>query len=133
MLPQSLLTGDNAAFLDQQYAFWLSDPDSVAPELRAWFEAEVGVQEGRSWADGPDFEPRSIFNGSGGGPGVAVAAVGLAEARQARVVQLINAYRVRGHMDANIDPLERRETVAHPELTLDYYGLTAEDLSLIHI
>ena len=46
-------------------------------------------------------------------------------------MQLINAYRVRGHMEAEIDPLGRREKIVHPELTLDYYGLTPADLDRV--
>jgi multifunctional 2-oxoglutarate metabolism enzyme len=47
--------------------------------------------------------------------------------RQARVLQLINAYRVRGHLIANIDPLVH-EPHGHPELDPAYYDLTIWDL-----
>jgi 2-oxoglutarate decarboxylase len=49
-------------------------------------------------------------------------------AKQARVLELINAYRVRGHLLADIDPLRSREIAAHPELELETYGLTIWDL-----
>ena len=49
-------------------------------------------------------------------------------ATQARVLELINAYRVRGHLLADIDPLRTRRTEAHPELELETYGLTIWDL-----
>jgi multifunctional 2-oxoglutarate metabolism enzyme len=49
-------------------------------------------------------------------------------AKQARVLELINAYRVRGHLIADIDPLRTREIAHHPELDLDTYGLTIWDL-----
>ena len=42
--------------------------------------------------------------------------------------QLINAFRVRGHTEANIDPLGRRIIQQHPELSPEYYGLTEEDM-----
>ena len=48
-------------------------------------------------------------------------------AKQARVLELINAYRVRGHLLADIDPLGRR-IEHHPELDLETYGLTIWDL-----
>jgi len=51
--------------------------------------------------------------------------------RQASVVQLINAWRVRGHMRASIDPLNNRPERAHPELTLEHYGLCADDLDQV--
>jgi 2-oxoglutarate dehydrogenase E1 component len=47
--------------------------------------------------------------------------------RQAGVLQMINAYRVRGHLLADLDPLEY--TVKHhPELDPAFYGLTLWDL-----
>ncbi len=49
-------------------------------------------------------------------------------AKQARVLELINAYRVRGHLIADTDPLRTRRVVNHPELDLETYGLTMWDL-----
>jgi 2-oxoglutarate decarboxylase len=49
-------------------------------------------------------------------------------AQQARVLELINAYRVRGHLIADIDPLHLRDRLNHPELDLETYGLTIWDL-----
>jgi 2-oxoglutarate dehydrogenase E1 component len=48
--------------------------------------------------------------------------------KQARVLQLINAYRVRGHLVADIDPLGWKEVQYHPELDIETYGLTIWDL-----
>jgi 2-oxoglutarate dehydrogenase E1 component len=47
--------------------------------------------------------------------------------KQARVLQLINAYRVRGHLIGNLDPLVD-EPHNHPELDPGNYGLTLWDL-----
>jgi 2-oxoglutarate dehydrogenase E1 component len=49
-------------------------------------------------------------------------------AQQARVLELINAYRVRGHLIADLDPLRSRAIAHHPELELETYGLTIWDL-----
>ena len=48
--------------------------------------------------------------------------------KQARVLELINAYRVRGHLIADIDPLKLAPVQNHPELDLETYGLTIWDL-----
>ncbi len=48
-------------------------------------------------------------------------------AKQAAVLQLINAYRVRGHLIADLDPLGS-EPSYHPELDPANYGLTIWDL-----
>jgi 2-oxoglutarate dehydrogenase E1 component len=44
------------------------------------------------------------------------------------VHQLINMYRVRGHLIANLDPLGRRPPHTHPELDVNHYGLSIWDL-----
>ncbi len=48
-------------------------------------------------------------------------------AKQAGVHRLIRAYRVRGHLRANLDPLQYSPT-SYPELELSYYGLSVWDL-----
>jgi 2-oxoglutarate dehydrogenase E1 component len=48
-------------------------------------------------------------------------------AKEAAVLQLINAYRVRGHLIADFDPLGH-EPAYHPELDPATYGLTIWDL-----
>ncbi|MEQ1501121.1 MAG: 2-oxoglutarate dehydrogenase E1 component, partial [Myxococcota bacterium] len=103
-IPDSLLSGENATFLDEQYVRWLDDPRSVDPSIRALFErleaapANTGPRPGTA----PAPVVRSIF---AGGASDAESGVSPAEARrQARVVQLINASRVRGHLDAALDP-----------------------------
>jgi 2-oxoglutarate dehydrogenase E1 component len=51
-------------------------------------------------------------------------------ARQDLVDQLIRAYRVRGHLIADLNPLEPPSAV-HAELDPAYYGFTAADLDLL--
>jgi len=48
--------------------------------------------------------------------------------KEARVMELINAYRVRGHLIADIDPLHAMPVLYHPELDIETYGLTIWDL-----
>jgi multifunctional 2-oxoglutarate metabolism enzyme len=48
--------------------------------------------------------------------------------KQARVLQLINLYRVRGHLIANLDPLKAKPPMMHPELDPASYGFTIWDL-----
>ena len=43
-------------------------------------------------------------------------------------MELINAYRVRGHLIADIDPLHAMPVLYHPELDIETYGLTIWDL-----
>ncbi|CAB4999927.1 MAG: multifunctional oxoglutarate decarboxylase/oxoglutarate dehydrogenase thiamine pyrophosphate-binding subunit/dihydrolipoyllysine-residue succinyltransferase subunit [Actinobacteria bacterium] len=48
--------------------------------------------------------------------------------KQTQVNTLINTYRVRGHLIADLDPLAWKEPNTHPELDPAYYGLTIWDL-----
>ncbi|MCW2756265.1 MAG: 2-oxoglutarate dehydrogenase component, partial [Nocardioidaceae bacterium] len=47
--------------------------------------------------------------------------------KQARILEMIHAYRVRGHMMADTDPLEYRQR-SHPDLEVESHGLTMWDL-----
>ncbi len=47
--------------------------------------------------------------------------------KQSRVIRLINMYRVRGHLLAELNPIGW-EILHHPELDLSHYGLTVWDL-----
>jgi 2-oxoglutarate dehydrogenase E1 component len=49
--------------------------------------------------------------------------------KQIRVQELINMYRVRGHLQADLDPLRAEPPTQHAELELAHYGLTIWDLS----
>jgi 2-oxoglutarate dehydrogenase E1 component len=45
-----------------------------------------------------------------------------------RALMIIRAYRIRGHLIADLDPLGMRETIPHPELDAKSYGFTAADM-----
>ena len=48
--------------------------------------------------------------------------------KQAHVLRLINMYRVRGHLLANVDPLGTEKVLSHRELDPGYHGLSVWDL-----
>ena len=114
----SLLTGENANYIDALYLQWQEDSSTVSEEWQELFQ-EWEQEEEKMKA--PIYR-RSIFSGTTQSNPQEIAL------RQARVAQLINAYRVRGHTEAHIDPLGRKVIESHPELRLDYYGLTEDDL-----
>ena len=114
----SLLTGENANYIDALYLQWQEDHSSVSTEWSALFQ-EWDEEEDIAIAP---IHKRSIFAGTTQSNSKEIAY------RQARIAQLINAYRVRGHTEAQIDPLGRKVIEPHPELRLDYYGLTEDDL-----
>jgi len=53
--------------------------------------------------------------------------------RQARVMELINAYRVRGHLIADTDPLHAMPVLYHPDLDIETYYLSMWDLDRLFI
>jgi multifunctional 2-oxoglutarate metabolism enzyme len=53
--------------------------------------------------------------------------------KQARIYQLINMYRVRGHLIANLDPLGTKSPTMHAELDPASYGLTIWDLERLFL
>ncbi|MED5371630.1 MAG: 2-oxoglutarate dehydrogenase E1 component [Myxococcota bacterium] len=122
---ESLLTGENAPYIDALYQSWLQDPGSVDPEWATLFEAE---ERPAGPSARPNFASPSIFSGGLASPGAGGAVDHAAADLQAKVAQLINSYRVRGHVVADIDPLGRLNREEHPELSLRYYGLTEADL-----
>jgi 2-oxoglutarate dehydrogenase E1 component len=134
----SPLSGANAAWLEALYEQYLLDPGAVEPVWREWFERLPPHPDGspdvlhsrlraafRALARQPKrFAPAA----STLAPAPAGTAVLERARKQVRVLQLINAYRYRGHQAARLDPLGLTQPVLLPELTLEYYGLGEADL-----
>ncbi|MCC6214933.1 MAG: 2-oxoglutarate dehydrogenase E1 component [Polyangiaceae bacterium] len=112
-------------FVEQLYEAYLRDPFAVPGDWRDYFAA---LPAGGVARLGPTFEPRSVFNPRGGAPEPTRHSLvpGLSDAvvLQDRVDQLIRAYRVRGHMIAEIDPLGLPRPM-QPELRPSFYDLGA--------
>jgi 2-oxoglutarate dehydrogenase E1 component len=149
--PNSFLTGGNAAFIAELYARYLQAPTEVDAEWRRFFaelhDAPPAVEKeisGPSWSRdrvrilGNGDANGGHANGANGANGHAAvlpgdsATVGLEEIRRAaidsiRALQLIRSYRVRGHLEANLDPLGLVKIEPHPELHPATYGFTEAD------
>jgi 2-oxoglutarate dehydrogenase E1 component len=125
-VPSSL----NLGFLEELYNDFLTDPSSVSADWRRYFQEITGpTRPAVAPKLGPSFKPTSLFNPNGGNGQVADDRLRDWEmvVLQDRVDQLIRAYRVRGHMIANLDPLGIPRP-GQPELDLGYYGFTDADL-----
>lgn len=107
----------SAGFLEAVYERYENDPSSVSPDWRAYFET-VSRKAATVNGAAPDVFPTSL-------QAVESAAADL----QNRVTQLVRAYRVRGHMLADLDPLGFNRREPTPELDLATYGLDDESLS----
>ena len=146
------LDGGNAAYLEQMQARYAENPNSVDPSFKAYFDS-LGEDrsnakknaEGPSWKreaflTDPTPELTSALTGDWGGQEAAVEKVKAArpnlsesEAEQAakdslHALMLIRAYRARGHLIANLDPLGLQKPEPHPELEPSSYGFGPEDM-----
>jgi 2-oxoglutarate dehydrogenase E1 component len=139
------LNGANAQFIAQLYAKWVSAPDSVDADFAALFaalddEAKSVLTDasGASWAPSPNvFDAPSPFEAPAPAPvsgksGKAPAALSAAETRAAtldsiRALMMIRVYRVRGHLEAQLDPLGLRQPGHHVELDPATYGFGPND------
>jgi 2-oxoglutarate dehydrogenase E1 component len=121
----------NLAFLEDLYAQYLRDPLSVSADWQEYFgQIRNGDHVGGARL-APDFPETSIFN-----PPVALPAsqrtfrTAVEEestSLQDRVDQLIRAYRICGHLIAQIDPLGLPRPVP-PELDPAHYGFSESDM-----
>jgi 2-oxoglutarate dehydrogenase E1 component len=138
----SAMNGANAAFLADLYARWVEDPTSVDASFAELFaalnddaRAVLSDASGASWAP----RPRGGFAPE---PEAASAAKGAASQRRTtdpeetrravldsiRALMLIRSYRVRGHLEAKLDPLGLQQPPAHPELSPAFWGFSEADL-----
>ena len=151
----SFLYGSNAAFIEDLHEKWADDPASVPGEWRAFFDqlrdnvdqvkasAAAGAW-GRSQVTEPS-EDSAVFDGrwpaprpdpkkAGGKAAPAAAAPASADDIRAaaqdsiRALMLIRSYRVRGHLQATLDPLGIEQPTENPELTPEFHGFTAADM-----
>lgn len=119
------------AFVEELYAEYLRDPKSVPEDWQRYFsEFSADVPKGVAQPHkGPSFLSSGSSDSRGAnGSATTVAPRDLEVAFfQERVDQLVRAYRIRGHMIADIDPLGMpREP--QPELEPEFYGLSEADL-----
>ncbi|MBX3579184.1 MAG: 2-oxoglutarate dehydrogenase E1 component [Rhizobiaceae bacterium] len=153
----SFLYGGNADYIEQLQAAYEDDAESVAPEWRAFFAAlkddSADVRKnakGASWAT-PSWplqangELVSALDGNWGlvekhierkvkdraaatGRPMSDADVHQATRDSVRAIMMIRAYRMRGHLHANLDPLGMANPIEdYNELSPQNYGFTEAD------
>ncbi len=154
----SFLQGHNAEYIEQLHARYTSDPDSVDDSWAAFFaqmdddaaairqEAAGPSWERADWPPIPNDELTAALDGQWAqdelkeagrkiaakaeekGVNVGAEAVKRAVLDSLRALMLIRAYRIRGHLVADLDPLGMREETPHPELDPKSYGFTDADM-----
>ncbi len=126
----SHISGGNAHYVEALYEQFLVDPNAVPDEWRNYFD-QLPRPDGSPSQDIPLSPIRDQFYqlGQSRRSAQATASVDSGESKkQVKVLQLINAYRFRGHQKADIDPLKLRSQVPVPDLELSFHQLTEADL-----
>ncbi|MFC1749994.1 2-oxoglutarate dehydrogenase E1 component [Pseudomonadota bacterium] len=135
-LAQSHLFGGNAPFIEELYSRYLEDPNSVEPRWQDYFNS----LQYESGPIAPDVDHQSVqdefvklVHTRRGETAAAPsgAAVAIEASKQVAVLQLINAYRVRGHQKANLDPLGLQEQGSISELDPTYHALKEADMDTV--
>ena len=117
----SAFTGTNNAFLMEQYAAWSADPGSVDASYAAIFDAmDDDARALLDQANGSSWAPRATAP-------IATPASRAETIASLRALMLIRSYRVRGHLEAHLDPLGLQVPKPHPELDPRSYGFTDSD------
>jgi 2-oxoglutarate dehydrogenase E1 component len=147
--------GVNQVFVEDQYERWRNNPAGVDPSWAQYFARLHGLPsappfQASAWSQPPPaaaLERGDGERGDGDGNGALQARAASeghfagalldlhspaqersqAEELQERVAELINAYRIRGHLFANLDPLGLLQPPP-PELELEHFGLSEADL-----
>ena len=129
----SALDAGNAEYLEQLYHLYLENPESVDQQWRDYFSQMVPAATTsleQSHETIKDEMRRLVEHRHRHHP--ASPEELHHKAKQVQVLQLINAYRFRGHQWAKIDPLEQREIPDIPDLRLDYHNLDDEDCDTVY-
>ncbi len=123
----------NAAFVEDLYERYLSQPDSVGPAWRQYFDSIRGSDSPSR--DTTQEQMRRILRNR---PRMAVTATTPSGSttwtdahKQAAVARLIHAYRLLGHLRANVDPITLRGLPYIPDLDPAAHGLTEADMNTV--
>jgi len=124
-LESSQLAGGNADYVESLYDAWLTDPASVSTQWSQYFASFKGREAG----DVPHGDAIARIEAAQKQRHFAAAPVDDAHARkQAGVLRLLTAYRSRGHLAADLDPLGLTQKMEAPDLGLAFHGLSEADL-----
>ncbi|MEP0519460.1 MAG: 2-oxoglutarate dehydrogenase E1 component [Hyphomicrobiales bacterium] len=157
----SFLYGGNAAYIEEIYAQYQTDPASVDPQWKdffaklqdapqdvaanargaSWKRPDWPVKENGEWVSALDGDwgevpPAKVTQAVGekitekaasNGIDLSDAQVHDATRDSVRAIMMIRAYRMRGHLHADLDPLGLAEEKDHEELHPSSYGFTEAD------
>ena len=109
----SFLNSAHTSFFAEMYDQYLESPDSLEPSWKAFFQGfDFGLENANITVEEKKFEvPENIK-------------------KEFKVVNLINAYRQRGHLFTITNPVRERRKYS-PTLDIENFGLKESDLELV--
>jgi len=119
----SHLSAGHAAYLENLYETYLTNPENLSKEWRDFF---ANLPRGSS--KNGDVSHQSIINEFKNLSRGAVSTKEEIDERQGKVIRLIQAYRNRGHQEATLDPLGIMERNPIEDLNIEFHGLSQDDL-----
>ena len=121
----SFLNTAHTSFFAELYDRYLTNPDSVEPSWRAFFQGfdfgmesaldEVGISDGNGM--------KVMSNGE-------EIAIPESVQKEFQVVRLIDGYRSRGHLFTRTNPVRERRQYS-PSLDIENFGLSSADLDTV--
>ena len=132
----SFLSGVNSDYIEKNYALYIQNPNLLTND---WIEFFDGLNEDSKNIleniKGPSWNPKKIkrldnFQNTKiktEEPVNELTSVKQASTDSVRAIMLIRAYRIRGHLIANLDPLDLQIKEEHQELKPETYGFKKQD------
>ena len=135
-MTQQLDITPNAAAVADLYHTYLSNANQLDPSWRRFFDdldedARSYVEEihrARGAGVGNGNSTAAVASALAGDRDLTAADIRAATLDSIRALMLIRAYRVRGHLEADLDPLGLKPLEPHPELDPRTYGFTEADM-----
>ena len=120
----SHISGGHSAYLENIYEQYLENPDQLSSEWVVFFDnlEPKGI-------NGDRVSHKQIVDEFKNLSRSANLSGNIPDARQSKVIRLIQSYRNRGHQKANLDPLGIMDRAEIEDLDLDFHGLSKEDLN----
>ena len=137
----SFLAGNNSEFINEFYADYISDPNSLPESWRKFFDGLSDDEKliydnlnGPSWSREKKIrKPSTVLKENKlfaeNKSKLDSSLVKQASKDSVRAIMLIRAYRIRGHLIATLDPLSIQKKKEHPELKPENYGFTKKDFN----
>tara|TARA_B100000579_G_scaffold433480_1_gene452308 strand:+ start:2321 stop:5227 length:2907 start_codon:yes stop_codon:yes gene_type:complete len=137
----SFLGNNSSEFVETLYADYLNNPNKLPEQWRKFFEGLNDQKEKiLQNANGPSWSPKKKIkitkiiseknkNKENGDLALYSVNQNLLESAKdsVRANMLVRAYRIRGHLISNLDPLGLQKRIEHPELKPETYGFSKKD------